>query len=274
MPTLGAAGADARRRAIAFLCAVEDACAERILPAPGGLAILDSRHPRLWDANHLRVEASEAPDAAALDAVARSHFDALGFQMINVLDEAVGRDMAGPLEALGYRASHGLLMVLGADPGRPSRNVTIAEVSREDLARTRTAGAIERGLDGVDVGDQLVSRDALVGAVVNERCFAVRLDGAEVAARCQLYSQGAVAQIENVYTAPAHRRRGFSRALVTRAAHEASAAGAELVFLVADAADWRAAFYRSAGFLDAGALPRFLRTADGAFPILSRPASR
>ena len=257
---LRAAEADARGRAIAFLCAVDDACAERILPAPGGCVILDSRHPRLWDANHLRVEASEAPDAAALDAVARSHFGALGFQMINVLDEAVGRDLAGPLEALGYRASHGLLMVLSGDPGPTSRKVTIAEVRREDLAESRIAGAIEHGLDGVEVGDQLVSRDSLVGAVVNERCFAVRLDRAEVAARCQLYWRGAVAQIEDVYTAPEQRRRGFSRALVTQAAHEARAAGAELVFLVADAADWPAAFYRSAGFVDAGALPRFLRT--------------
>jgi ribosomal protein S18 acetylase RimI-like enzyme len=109
------------------------------------------------------------------------------------------------------------------------------------------------------VGHQLVSRDALVGAVVKERCFAVQLDREPVAARAQLYSQGSVAQIENVYTAAAHRRRGFSRALVTHAAHEARAAGAMLVFLVADAAGWPQAFYRRAGFVDAGLLPRFAR---------------
>ena len=105
-----------------------------------------------------------------------------------------------------------------------------------------------------------MSRDALVGAAVAERCFAVTLDGGQVAARCQLYSQGPVAQIENVYTMAAHRRRGFSRALVSHAAREARAAGATLIFLVADAADWPQAFYRSAGFADAGLLPRFLRT--------------
>ena len=107
---------DARRGAIRFLCAIEDACAERVLSAPGGCAILDSRHPRLWDANHVRVEASEAPDALALDAVARLHFDALGFQMISVLHDAVGRALTGPLESVGYRADHQLLMVLAADP--------------------------------------------------------------------------------------------------------------------------------------------------------------
>jgi predicted GNAT family acetyltransferase len=111
------------------------------------------------------------------------------------------------------------------------------------------------------VGRQLVSRDALVAAVVAERCFAVELDSRRIAARCQLYSQGAVAQIENVYTVAAHRRRGFSRALVTHAAGEARAAGATLVFLVADAAGWPQAFYRGVGFADAGLLPRFIRTA-------------
>jgi hypothetical protein len=53
--------AEARRGAIAFLCAIEDACAGRIERAPGGCAILDPRHPRLWDANHLRVEAPPRP---------------------------------------------------------------------------------------------------------------------------------------------------------------------------------------------------------------------
>jgi N-acetylglutamate synthase-like GNAT family acetyltransferase len=256
---LGAADAHARGCAIAFLRAIEDACAERILNAPGGSAILDSRHPRLWDANHLRVEAPDAPDAVTLDAAARSHFDALGFQMISVLDEAIGREVAGPLAALGYRANHGLLMVLEGEPGQLRRELTIAEVSREALARSLIAGAIERGL-GAEIGSQLVSRDALVGAIVDERCFVVGLGRGEVAARCQLYSHGDVAQIENVYTAAAQRRRGFSRALVTQAAHEARAAGATVVFLVADAAGWTPAFYRSAGFVDAGLLPQFVRT--------------
>jgi N-acetylglutamate synthase-like GNAT family acetyltransferase len=256
---LRAADADVRVRVIAFLRAIEHGCAERILSAPGGCAIRDSRHPRLWDANHLRVDASGAPDAADLDAAARSHFEALGFQMISVLDEAVGRELAGPLDGLGYRAHHGLLMVLEGEPGASRREVTIAEVQREELARSRIAGAIERGL-GVEVGDQLVSRDALVGAVVEERCFAVQPGRGEVAARCQLYSQGSVAQIENVYTAAAHRRRGLSRTLVSRAAREARAAGATVVFLVADAAGWTPGFYRSAGFVDAGLLPQFVRT--------------
>jgi ribosomal protein S18 acetylase RimI-like enzyme len=257
---LRAVDAEARRGAIAFLCAIEDACAGRIQRAPGGYAILDARHPRLWDANHLRVEAPAAPDAAQLDAAARLHFEDLEFQMISVLHEAVGRALSAPLHTLGYRARHGLMMALASDPPPASpAEAAISEVSRQHLAATRIAGALEGGLVDVEVGAQLVSRDALIATVVKERCFVVEAAGGQVAARCQLYSDGHVAQIENVYTVPAHRRRGFSRALVTHAAHEARAAGATLVFLVADAGGWPQGFYRRAGFVDGGLLPRFLR---------------
>ena len=253
--------AEARRGAIAFLCAIEDRCAGQIESAPGGCAILDPRHPRLWDANHLRVEGPAAPDAVELDAAARLHFEDLGFQMITVLHEEVGRALTEPLHSLGYRARHNLLMLLVSDPPlAAAADEPISEISREQLAATRIVGAVEDGLLDVEVGAQLVSRDTLVATVVNERCFAVEVADRHVAARCQLYSEGQVAQIENVYTVPAHRRRGLSRALVTHAAREARAAGATLVFLVADAADWPQAFYRSAGFVDCGLLPRFVRT--------------
>jgi GNAT superfamily N-acetyltransferase len=253
--------AEARRGAIAFLCAIEDACAARIERAPGGCAIVDPRHPRLWDTNHLRVEAPATPDAVELDAAAGLHFGDLEFQMISVLHEAVGRALTAPLHSRGHRSRHSLLMALASDPPAASpAEGAIFEISREQLAATRIAGAVEGGLVDVEVGAQLVSRDALIATVVTERCFAVEGAGRQVAARCQLYSKGHVAQIENVYTVPAHRRRGFSRALVTHASREARAAGATLVFLVADAAGWPQAFYGRAGFVDRGLLPRFLRT--------------
>jgi N-acetylglutamate synthase-like GNAT family acetyltransferase len=255
--------ADARSRALAFLSVIEDACAERIVAVPGGAAILDSRHPRLWDANHVRVEATEAPGAVSLDRTARAHFDGLGFQTVSVLHAPAGVALTEPMRSLCYRAAPQLLMVLDDEEpaAAPSPAAAVSEVRREALAASRIAGAIDKGRD-IDVGRQLVSRDALIAGVVNERCFAVELEERQVAARCQLYAKGQVAQIENVYTVPAHRRRGLSRALVAHAAREARAGGATLVFLVADAADWPQAFYRRAGFADAGLLPRFLRTDD------------
>ena len=63
-----------------------------------------------------------------------------------------------------------------------------------------------------------------------------------------LYSDGTVAQVEDVYTVPEERSRGYARRLVTKAAEVARADGHELVFIVADADDWPQRLYRQIGF--------------------------
>ena len=70
-----------------------------------------------------------------------------------------------------------------------------------------------------------------------------------LAAIAMLYSDGVVAQVEDVYTVPEERRRGYARALVTKATEVARAAGHELVFIVADADDWPQRLYRRIGFV-------------------------
>src|SRR5205807_3500195 len=59
-----------------------------------------------------------------------------------------------------------------------------------------------------------------------------------LAAITMLYSEGTVAQVEDVYTVPEERRRGFARAAVTRAVSVAQSNGHELTFIVADDNDW------------------------------------
>jgi GNAT superfamily N-acetyltransferase len=249
--------ARARARAIRFLCATEDACAERIVAFPGGQAILDSRYPRLWSANRVRVEDGASPDAEALAAAAEEHLGALDFRMIAASEEAVSRALEDPLVAVGYEADHERLMIFGAPPAPAPPSVAVTEIAGEQLAHSRVQAAVERGRDA-DVGRQLASRDQLIASVVAARFFAV-VAPREIAARCQLYVDRDIAQVENVYTHPSHRRRGLSRAIVSHAVREAHASGARLVFLVADASDWPQRFYRDVGFRDAGLLYRFKR---------------
>ena len=250
----------ARARAIAFLAAIDDGCAESLPACPGGHAVLDGRHPALWSANHLRVRTPVAPDPAALAAAAEEHLGALGFRMIAVLDEAVARALRAPLAQRGYRAADELLMLAGPAPG-PAASAqgsgAVVEVAHEDLAASRIAAQVELGRDA-EVGRQLASRDALIGTVVAIRRFALVADG-EIAARCQVYAGGGIAQIENLYVAPAHRGRGLARVVGEHALRAAWAGGAQLVFGIADAEDWPQGFYRRAGFAGAGLLPRFLR---------------
>jgi GNAT superfamily N-acetyltransferase len=255
---LGRMDAVARGRATDFVTALDDACAETVTACPGGHALLDTRHSALWSANHLRVETPDPPAAAGLDEAAGGLFDALGFRMITVLDEPAGRLLSEPLAALGYAAAHELLMIGGPQTASAERSDAVVDVTHEDLEASRQAAQVEQGRDA-QIGRQLATRDALIGTVVDVRRLAILIDG-EVAARCQIHSGGGVAQIENLYITPAHRGRGLSRVLAESAVYEARAAGAELLFGIADAADWPQAFYRRLGFTDAGLLPRFLRT--------------
>ena len=250
----------ARARAIAFLTAIDDRCVERRPACPGGHAILDGRHPALWSANHLRVERVTAPDPAALDGAAAGHLDELGFRLIAVRDEAVARALDAPLQARGYRPAHELLMLSAAPPPPPAAAATpaaIEVVGPAALVASRVAAQLELGRDG-EVGRQLASRDALIGTVVAVRRFAIVVAG-EIAARCEVRADGAVAQVENLYVAPEHRGRGLARVVGEHALRAAWAGGARLVVGIADAEDWPQSFYRRLGFADAGLLSRFLR---------------
>lgn len=255
---MSASLADGRAAALAFLQSLDDACAERLVPIPGGHAVLDARHPALWDANHLRVE-SAAPSSEELLAAAERHQSALVFRAIHVLhaDPDVGAELAEPLHAHGYVPRHDLLMLLGETTPTASTS-TVVELMPANVAPTHLSAARDSGLDE-DVGRQLASRAALMAAVVRVRWFAVLADQ-RIVARCALIGDvGAVAQVENVYTDPAHRGRGLAGGLVAHAVREARAAGAEVVFLRTDASGPAQRLYRRLGFVGAGLLPRFHR---------------
>lgn len=247
----------ARREAIAFLCAIENACAEHRIPCPGGHALLDSHHRLLWDANHLRVETLVAPNAEQLADAADLHLGAQQFRMITLLHEEAAPELCGPLGGRGYQTRDRRMMMLGQTPTDVNPSFNVQWVTRRVVEQNRFETLPEHDGYSLEVGRQLIERDAIVATVVPERCFAA-LDHGEVVARCQVYGDGAIAQIEHVYTRRDYRRRGYGGAVVTHAARAARAAGAGDVFLLTDA-DWHEQFYARLGFVYAGRLPRFLK---------------
>ena len=87
----------------------------------------------------------------------------------------------------------------------------------------------------------------VAAARAGTRFFAVELDGV-IAAYCELYLHAGAAQVEDVNTLEAWRNRGAGRAVVLAAVAAARAAGADLVWLVADADDWPKGLYEKLGF--------------------------
>jgi predicted GNAT family acetyltransferase len=82
----------------------------------------------------------------------------------------------------------------------------------------------------------------------------------EIVSWADLYVAQGVGQVEDVATKEEHRGKGYASAVVLRAAEEARAEGADLVFLVADGDDWPKELYGKLGFDTVGRLTKFFLT--------------
>ena len=112
-------------------------------------------------------------------------------------------------------------------------------------------GARERQIATYPWGTPEVARQ-LLGArslfPVPTRDYAVFVDG-EPVSWVECTSEGAVAQVEALATVEAHRKRGHASRVLLRAVEDARRAGADLVFLCADASDRPQDLYRRLGFM-------------------------
>jgi predicted GNAT family acetyltransferase len=100
------------------------------------------------------------------------------------------------------------------------------------------------------------SREARARAATN---LGIRDEAGELVAMTKLYSDGATAQVEDVYTMPAWRNRGCARRLITRAIALAHEARHDLVFIEADDNGWPKQLYARLGFDPVGRIGVFHR---------------
>jgi len=100
---------------------------------------------------------------------------------------------------------------------------------------------------------QLADRSRLysLGADVS---FLTVFDGDQIAARADVYmdADAKICQLENVFTHPEYRGRGYGEALVAEALSRGRKAGCDLCFLTADVDDWPYNWYRRMGYVDIG----------------------
>lgn len=220
-----------------------------------GTLLLTPGLPQVWDLNLLRAE--RAPRRLAAVRIARAADRALGdaglrHRSIVVDDEELGERLRPGLEVRGWRTEELLVMVLRRSPDRAAPPVELRELSEAELrpARERYLRAAPYGRDP-DTRRQLLAEGARAERAPGLRRLAAVVDG-DVASWCRLYAAERTAEIDDVVTLDAHRNRGLARAVVLGAAAAAREAGADLVFLRADAADWPRRFYERLGFAVAG----------------------
>jgi ribosomal protein S18 acetylase RimI-like enzyme len=225
---------------------------ERTAPSRFGTAVYSDRVPLRSDANHLRVE-NPVPDAGSLIA----ELGRLDRRMAWFPEGAAAEHLAPELERRGWRIDRHLVMAQHRVSERTAETALVLEVDEEMLRPGR-----RRLLEGEpwatpEVVEQLFLGKELIAERVTMRCFAVVIDG-EVVSYTDLYLRDSTAQIEDVGTLPEYRGRGYASAVILAAIGEARLAGADLVFLFAEADDWPKELYRRLGFDQLGHYVKFL----------------
>jgi uncharacterized protein (DUF952 family)/GNAT superfamily N-acetyltransferase len=249
---------DARARAGALGVSLPTRRAARVREVPGGVAVLDSRHPHSRDDN--RVLLTEPVDADRVEAVTGQVAAEEGWPVAAAtLLHPGARPVAEELARRGWDVSPTCVMARWAP--FPSAVDGPAEVVAQAAVRPFWERSWRRELSAPgpardEAVAQLVGREHRTDRAVRVVDLAVRADlgdGAEVAAALQLRVDGATAAVGSVLTDPRARRRGYGDALLAAALHRAGEAGCDLVVLEAAEPDWPRHWYARRGFTEVGA---------------------
>jgi GNAT superfamily N-acetyltransferase len=221
----------------------------------------------VWALNQLRITAPV--EFAEVVALAEQYQGDLPYRHIVSEVQPAPFQLAGPFVAAGWRVDREVLMALSAKPGRDVDSTSVIELSEAQALGLMRRWIIEDFpaiTSGLEELEEYARRE---GRLWSEQCFGILdRDGAAVAV-AKLRSDGSTAWVEDVYTAPEARGRGYARTLVTYATGLARSTERDLTFIVADDNDWPKHLYASIGFRPLGTISTFHRDVD---PPLTRLA--
>lgn len=226
--------------------------AEEFTQIDEGWLVRSRSLPLVWSLNQVRVtQPIEFDEALAL---AERHLVELPYRQLVVEHEASGIRLERSFRESGWEVERELTMVLARGPDRDvDTGLVIEPGEQEALALMERWTREEQQLHLTpEALAQVVERSRVAWRARGARRLGVLGEGGALAAMTLLYSDGTIAQVEDVYTVPEERGRGFARALVTDAAALARDAGHELTFIIADDNDWPQQLYARIGFEPAG----------------------
>ncbi len=241
------------RRISEFGHELDLAIAERVEPVGEGItAYLDTRIPRVWDANYLVVERGVSAQEAA--AKADEVLGGLGMvhREVSPSDQSFAAELEPGFLELGWEAEHGVQMVLRREPDRQA-GLEVEEIGIEQAQEVRRSLLAEnQNVSDPETVEQLLELDRRVSEAVRDRWFAARHEG-ELAGCCRLMQAPGIGQVEDVATLEPARNQGIARAVVLAAAQASVADGDEITFIGALLDDWPRRLYERLGFDQVGA---------------------
>jgi ribosomal protein S18 acetylase RimI-like enzyme len=233
-----------------FMRKVDEGASTSVRQFAAGVGYFNSKLPYVYDRNFLLVTRNADRAAVARAAEELQGGAGLAHRKVVFEHEGAGELVAPALRNEGWEHRRLAVMVFRGHPDEPAAREG-SEVDRrallpalELLIRSEPWGGDE------EVVRQLMAADLAIARAVEQRCFARLVDG-KVVASCRVYSDGDIAQIEDVATLPGHRQRGYARAAVARAMREAAGRHG-LVFLTAVDGRWVKRWYERLGFEQVG----------------------
>jgi RimJ/RimL family protein N-acetyltransferase/ribosomal protein S18 acetylase RimI-like enzyme len=226
----------------AFRAALQDAAAEQRVPAAHGVGLFAPSVREVYDMNYVRAE-QPAPAGELIADAERLMEDF--FHKRVILERGDAKTAAG-FRARGWTVVPHLIMGVTREPDRRVDTSMVREVSFAELTAARREVTVGEPWGDEEISSLLDDAKRLIMRAVPTRFFAAFADR-EVAAYCEVRSDGSVAQIEDVNTLPRFRGRGLGRAVVQHAVDEACATN-EIVYLEALADDWPRQLYARLGF--------------------------
>jgi ribosomal protein S18 acetylase RimI-like enzyme len=252
-----------RDRVEAYLRWREDASSTRIERSRFGTALFNDDFPSYIDGNLLWVDQRADATAGQLVAETDRLYDTFAHRAIVVPDEAAGSRLAATFRGDGWEVDRLVYMVRRRNADQESV-LEVEECSFDEVyplmleANLHGHGRMTRAAAEANAAVRRAFVD-LTGA----RFFVARIDGV-LAGFCELYVHDGVAEIDDVHTLQRFRRRGIARGVVDHAVRLAAReAGADLIFLIADDADWPKELYAKLGFDPLGRFWQFTRPPEG-----------
>jgi GNAT superfamily N-acetyltransferase len=240
----------ALERALEFMRAVLVSAADEVRPIPGGLLVRTPSLPAVWSANQLRV--TEKLGFEELIGLVDEAPTAVRYVDIAVEDQDAGPALERAFRAAGWKVERDVVMSLSAAADRPGDTGTVAAVGEGELMELMDRWYAEDPGPTEAERLELLEYNRREASIHGDRLLGVRSSDGKLVAMSKLRSDGRTAQIEDVYTAPEARGRGYARAVVSRGIELARENGAELTFIVADDHDWPKLLYGRIGFRPLG----------------------
>jgi GNAT superfamily N-acetyltransferase len=198
--------------------------------------------------NHVRVNVPiETSEAVSL---LEQHMGDMPYRHLVIGDEPTGERVTAALRPAGWEIGRDVHMAFTGEVDLGLDTSAVTEIPEEDAVglMTRWVSEDEDCRGKPEMIREIVEAVRLAWRARNARRYAVRNPDGTVAAMTMLFSDGSVAQVEDVYVTPEARGHRLGRTLVTHAVRQAVESRHDVVWLVANAEDWPKELYVKIGF--------------------------